>query len=104
MAYNETGPRISRSSGSRRQGDPSTGIGDQSTSASSVVHAFFGQGSRGGGGRRNAHPRPSHSRLQGITMLTLIEETGRMSAPDYISSAFLGRSLGLSVAIECSFV
>jgi hypothetical protein len=29
------------------EGDPSTGIGDQSTSASSVVHAFFGQGSRG---------------------------------------------------------
>jgi hypothetical protein len=36
----------------------------------------FRPGQQRCGGRRNAHQRPSHSRLQGITMLTLIEETG----------------------------
>ena len=63
----------------------------------------FRPGQQRCGGRRNAHPRPSHSRLQGITMLTLIEETGRMSAPDYILSAFLGCSLGFSVAVRVQF-
>ena len=94
MAYNETGRRITQAPRSHRT-------------------CVFRPEQLGGGGRRNAHPRPSCGGLQEIVMLTLIEETGPRIGRSKIEAtpverhqdarAFVGCCLGLLVAVKCEF-